>query len=365
MLRRIARRIIHYSPAENVQLLRSKLLPLNAKIPTVSNNARNDMLDELLTSDKVGNMLGRALKLRGIKEINLMGDSAVLSGWTQGLVDEGITAHIKEWDWGGAIVPGVVARIPFTNEHWETITKGEGLILLSELLGSFTVIQYLRSKFDYFRPMDESIDYYLGYKYWPPLETPPLKALNEAFPLKGKKVIEFGPFDGYQTLGLCSLGANVTAIEARAENVIKTQAALTAAGLDAKIVIDDFHNSAKYGRFDLVFAHGVYYHSVAPFIFLQNLVSLSDNIFVGGFCATDELPISDWGALRHKGESYRVKQYIETTGYTAGINNIAYFFHADDLMKYFSNQGFDITVLSDEQRVVTAGRFIRFLAQRN
>ncbi|MFZ5523880.1 MAG: class I SAM-dependent methyltransferase [Pseudomonadota bacterium] len=365
MLRKIARRIFHHSPAENMQFLRTKLLPSKSKISAVSNNSRNDMLDELLTSSRVGNMLGRALKLRGIKEIILMGDPIVLSGWLQGLVDEGITAHIKQWDWEDTVVPGVIARIPFTNEHWETISKGEGLILLSELLGPFTVIQYLRSKLDYFQPMDDCIDYYLGYKYWPPLSKPPLIALNEIFPLKGKNVIEFGPFDGYQTSGLCSLGANVTAIEARADNVIKTQAALVAAGNKAKIVIDDFHNSAKYGRFDLVFAHGVYYHSVAPFVFLQNLILLSDNIFLGGFCATDELPINDWSTLTHKNELYRVKQYIETTGYTAGINNIAYFFHAEDLMKFFSIQGLKITLLSDEQRVVTAGRFIRFLARRN
>ena len=353
MLRKIARRITHHSPAENVRYLRARLLP------SKPDNARNDMLDELLTSGRIGHMLGRALKLRGIRETSLMGDPLVLSGWIAGLADEGITAHIRDWDWGDT-VPGVIARIPTSNEHWETIAKGDGLMLLSELLGPFAVIQYLRSKFDYFVPMDNSIDLYLGYEYWPPLQV-----LNEAFPLKGKSVIEFGPFDGYQTAGLSSLGADVTAIEARAENAIKTQAGLAAAGLNARIIMDDFHNAAKYGRFDLAFAHGVYYHSVAPFVFLQNLISLSDNILIGGFCATDELPISGWNTLKHKGETYRVKQYFEGTSYTAGINSIGYFFHGDDLMMFFDKQGFDITVISDEQPKVTAGRFLRFLARRH
>ena len=49
--------------------------------------------------------------------------------------------------------------------------------------------------------------------------------------------------------------------------------------------MDDFHNADahKYGRFDLAFAHGVYYHSFAPFLFFENLISLSDNIFIGGY----------------------------------------------------------------------------------
>jgi hypothetical protein len=349
MLRRVARRITHYSLAENVQYLRARLL---------RNNARNDMLDELLSSSRVGHMIGRALKLRNIGEITLMGDPLILSQWMAGLRDEGITAHIKDWNWEET-VPGVICRIPASNEHWERIAGGAGLILLSELLGPFAVIQYLRSKFDYFVPMENSIDLYLGYTYWPPLQ-----ALNELFPLKGRSVIEFGPFDGYQTVGLSSLGANVTAIEARAENVIKTQAGLAAAGLNARLIIDDFHNAAKYGRFDLAFAHGVYYHSVAPFVFLRNLVSLSDNILIGGFCATDELPVSAWSTLTHESATYRAKKYFEGTSYTAGINSIGYFFHGDDLMMFFEKHGFDIIVISDEQQKATAGRFLRFLARR-
>ena len=325
------------------------------------------MLDELCSSGRIGRMLGRALKLRGIKETTLMGDPLVLSGWISGLSDEGITAHIKAWNWE-ASVPGIIARVPTTNEHWKTISKAEGLMLLSELLGPFSVIQYLRSKFNYFVSMDDSIDHYLGYKSLLPLQTLneifPFRLLNEIVQIKGKSVIEFGPFDGYQTAALCSLGADVTAIEARAENAIKTQAGLAAAGLSARIINDDFHNANKYGRFDLAFAHGVYYHSVAPFVFLQNLVSLSDNILVGGFCATDELPTNEWDTLTHRGETYRVKQYHEGTDFTAGINSIGYFFHGDDLMMFFSNQEFKITVISDEQPMVTAGRYLRFLAQR-
>jgi hypothetical protein len=77
------------------------------------------------------------------------------------------------------------------------------------------------------------------------------------------------------------------------------------------------------------------------------------------------LPIGDWSTLTHTSGTYRVKQYVGGTSYTAGINSVGYFFHGDDLMMFFEKQGFDIIVISDEQPKVTAGRFLRFLARRN
>lgn len=70
---------------------------------------------------------------------------------------------------------------------------------------------------------------------------------------------------GFPEAGLINLGANcVTCIEARAESFIKTMVAKYAFRWDnVHLVMDDFHNAdnLKYGRFDLAFAHGVYYHS--------------------------------------------------------------------------------------------------------
>jgi 16S rRNA A1518/A1519 N6-dimethyltransferase RsmA/KsgA/DIM1 with predicted DNA glycosylase/AP lyase activity len=90
-------------------------------------------------------------------------------------------------------------------------------------------------------------------------------------------VIEFGPLEGCLTAGLVKLGVkSLTCIEARAENAIKTLVACHAFDWkNVKLVMDDFHNvnQFKYGTYDLVFAHGVYYHSLAPFLFLENLRS--------------------------------------------------------------------------------------------
>jgi hypothetical protein len=46
--------------------------------------------------------------------------------------------------------------------------------------------------------------------------------MDEAFGLKGKTVLEVGCFEGVHTIALARLGAEVTAIDSRIENVVKT-----------------------------------------------------------------------------------------------------------------------------------------------
>ncbi|MBE0626755.1 MAG: hypothetical protein IH606_18290 [Burkholderiales bacterium] len=354
---KIIHRIMYRSIADNIEFVRAKL----SRDP-----ARNDMLEAVLASEHIGSMVGRALRNRGVTTTALLGDAEDLQSWLPGLRGEGVDATVREWDWNCIDEPGVIARIPYANEHWELVDRatsahGARVMVLSELLGSFALMYFLASKLDYFKTMEEALPIYLGKEFFGPLQQ-----LNGLFNLTGKRVIEFGPFDGYQTCGLSYLGANVTSIEARAENVLKTRAALEATGLSAHITIDDFHNAhtARYGRFDLAFAHGVYYHSIAPLVFLGLLTRLADRVFIGGFCATDALPKGAWETLRHNGELYRVKRYFETTGFTAGVNRTAYFFHSEDLMRFFRISGFEIAVVSDANQNKTAGQFIRFLATR-
>jgi hypothetical protein len=179
-------------------------------------------------------------------------------------------------------------------------------------------------------------------------------------------VIEFGPLEGCLTAGLVKLGVkSLTCIEARPENAIKTLVACYSFGWKhVELVMDDFHNvnHLKYGTYDLVFAHGVYYHSLAPFLFLENLCSLSENVFIGGFCATDSLPEGDYEILEYCGEKYRTKMHKEVDYFTSGVNPIGYFFHKDDLMKFFKERNYEVIVISDEAAEIAAGNYLRFLA---
>lgn len=355
MLQKLLSRAWRKSPADNFRFLRDKLVP-------PAKHARNDMVDDLLSLQALPRILAWTLKSLPEKDILLLGYQGGSLPQTPGK-----TVSMRPWSFGEPIPSAdgalVICAVPRQASDWTTLMglRAERIYSIGELLAPFSQIQFLmESGINYFfRTPDEILPYYLGEDFFGPLQK-----LDSLFPLRNRRVIEFGPFDGCQTIGLTHLGADVTTIEARAENVIKTQAAFSALGLKVRIRMDDFHNvsSIRYGRFDLAFAHGVYYHSIAPFVFLENLISLSDNIFLGGFCATDTLPANAWQSLEYQGRSYRVKVYEETTGFTAGVNNIAYFFDAADLMAFFSERGYDVQVVSEDVETITAGKFLRFLA---
>lgn len=334
--------------------------------------SRNDMLDPLLALSTFPIIAGWCLAKLPVPDILLLGDAHTIESWQ---IDHNLTGkniRIQNWTWTDALdTTGysgriVICRPPYSPEHWDIIWKANRastrVTTIGELIAPFLQIVVLMKTLDYFLPsIDEVIPFYLGKSFFGPL-----KELDTIFPLTGKNVIEFGCFDGYQSLGLCHLNVKLTCVDARADNVIKTRAALNAVGFDARICIDDFHNAHtnKYGRFDLAFAHGVYYHSVAPFVFLENLISLSDHIFLGGFCATEDLPSDPWHDLEYQGRSYRAKHYLETTNFTAGVNEQAWYFHKEDLKRFFAERGFEITIISDEPSTVTAGNFTRFLASK-
>ncbi len=160
---------------------------------------------------------------------------------------------------------------------------------------------------------------------------------------------------------------HITCIEARADNLVKCLVAVYAMGWNnVKVYADDFHNAhpSKYGQFDLVFAHGVYYHSAWPFLFFDNLMAMSSSIFIGGFCATDDSPPGPSEILEYEGEKFRAKRYQETGDFTAGVNVHAFFFYAEDLMRVFERRGYEVNIISDAASNVTAGRFVRFLATK-
>jgi phospholipid N-methyltransferase len=283
-----------------------------------------------------------------------------------------LTASEMEWDWDvdvklpdGAQV--VICSVPLSDEHWRVIRElkrrhGARVTGIQEIVLPFTPILFALNKLNYFlKTIDELAPMYLGEQWFGPIDR-----LNDLFPLGGKRVIEFGPFDGAQTAGLVHHGVReLVCIEARAENFIKPLIAKEIFGWDqARLVMDDMHNAdeVKYGRFDLAFCHGTYYHSISPFVLLENLVSLSDNIFVGGFVLKEDAPFE---IVSYEGEDYRVQPYTEEEGwFTAGVNKTSYYFHPDDLTQFFSSRGYQITLMDDEESEWASNRFYRFFASR-
>jgi hypothetical protein len=334
-----------------------------SRIKTSSNNETNQVMPDV--SRYPG--LQRLIATRFPRSAVLLGTAADLKTYRAFL-----DATAIEWSWNADVelpddVRVVICSMPLSAEHWHAIHElkrrhGARVIGMQELVLPFTPILFAQEKLDYYlKSIDEIAPYYLGESWFGPLDR-----LNQLLPLSGKRVIEFGPFDGSQTAGLVHHGVReLICIEARAENYIKTLIAKQAFGWDnVQLVMDDMHNAdaVKYGRFDLAFCHGTYYHAIAPFVLLENLVSLADNVFVGGFVLKEESPFK---IATYEAESYRVQPYIEYEGhFTAGVNRISYYFHPEDLKRFFERRGFRITLMDDEESELASKRFYRFFASR-
>ncbi len=311
------------------------------------------------------------------RRVALLGTAEQVQPLQLALQATGRHADGVRWDWDQEVDLSassadvfLVCSIPVTARQWWVIHRlkeryGERVVCVQELALPVALLEKAKAVLPYNQPLEGLMPYLLGEAYLGGMDE-----LEAAFPLAGKSVIEFGPLDGAQTGGLVKAGARVTCIESRPENAIKMILNSHVFGWDnVRIVLDDFHNSdaVKCGTFDLAIAHGVYYHSVAPFLFLENLLSLSRNVFVGGFCATERRPTYAFDTLEHRGATYRAKPYQEMVGEcTAGVNNTGYFFHGDDLMEFFRRRGCEVTVLQDletEERQ-PAGRYVHFLARK-
>lgn len=374
---RLWKAFINRSPRENAVALRRKI---------VARLGRNDTIESIVPMPNQEPALA-VLAMTRLPEagrvIGLLGPPELTAPYREALHQRGRTPVELEWTWDRGDGPDlilanpeidtvIICEPPTTASQWgafRTIRDTEEVHAIGahELMLPFAPLQYAQRVLPYFEETDsltKVAPIYLGLSFFGPLEE-----LNGAFRLAGRSIVEFGPMDGAQTAGLVTLGADrVVAVEARPENYLKTLVAKVAFGWsNVELISDDFHDVTpqKYGRFDLVFAHGVYYHSVAPFVFFENVIALADAVYVGGFCATDDLPSGSWQYLAHRGQRYAVKQYRESVAdHTAGIHAVGYFFHPDALTQWFRDQGWRVKVLSDKPSTVTAGRYIRFLAQR-
>ena len=363
-LRRTLRALYENSPRENLRRARARAAGRSSGSKVLPDWVKEPSLLALIAAKIAA--LDTAVVLLGGEEAQALG---------RGLLDpERRITHVP-WSFGESLdwssiahdASLVVCLSPNTASDWLAMRslkqRHAGPVLgIHELVLPLTALLLAQDQLEYYAGTLEQIaPYYQGERSMSGIEE-----LDRLFPLAGRRIIEMGPLDGCQTAAMVHAGAHeVTCIEARAENALKTLVAAHAMGWqNVRVVMDDFHNADahRYGRFDLVFAHGVYYHSNAPFLFLENLLSLSDRVFLGGFCATDALPTAPWEELEYAGRRYRAKRYRETDNITAGVDEYGFFFHPEDLADFFRHRGYRVDILSSEACEVTAGNYTRLLA---
>lgn len=247
------------------------------------------------------------------------------------------------------------------------LQQGRRVYTADQLLASTALVEAIDQLIGiYVQPLPKALGYMAGAPVWEPIAQ-----LQQHESLAGKRVIEFGPLDGCMTGSLVAAGvASVTCIEVRLANVLKVLVARQVMGWkNVDIVIDDMHNvdGGAYGQFDVVVAHGVYYHSASPLHFLKNLTTLGSTIFLGGYCADPSQPRVPLVTLSYEGQSVRAQPFREKLSNDgAGVHPSGYYFVPDDLVTLLDGWGFDVEVMSLERVAADrqASHYIRLLARQ-
>jgi Protein of unknown function (DUF1698) len=112
-----------------------------------------------------------------------------------------------------------------------------------------------------------------------PLPDPRVVRLHELVDLVDKKVLEVGCFEGVHTVALCQRAAQVYAIDARIENVVKTTVRSALYGCRPIVDVVDVESASmmeQVPRVDVVHHVGVLYHLADPVRHLTWLAEKTD-----------------------------------------------------------------------------------------
>lgn len=357
-----------------------RMLTGDKAVPTT--RARTDSL--LLNCGVDGEVVRAAIRRLLLRVLSNQGQSALVG--QSSLIDELVGEHpelaaIPRLPLASLIDPStdafndliVIEEFP-APDAWPIIATAAakpGVRLLWEAVREDLLVGYLASKVPYLVRPEQILDIYRSEPGTSPTRLDhPIANANRLVPFRGKRVIELGPLDAAQTSAILKLGASeLVCIEIRPDNYVKTLLAADLLGArNLTLKLENFHatTAARHGHFDVCIAHGVYYHSNAPFQLLENIAGLAPVIVFGGFCATDEKPHWDWLELEHEGHRYRAKNYYEVDYFTAGVSTGAYFFSVDAVQDWFRRRGFELLNLSveDSRAHGPSGAYLSFVAKR-
>jgi hypothetical protein len=171
------------------------------------------------------------------------------------------------------------------------------------------------------------------------------RKFNDTFDLKDRHVLELGCFEGIHTIGLLLLGASVTAVDGRMENVLKTLARVWAYGMKCDVAKWDFEEAPSEllpDRWDVLHHIGVLYHLSDPVGHLNAVlprttqaVLLDTHVADSAEVATleyvvDGIPVR----YRRKAEPHAVSSPF------AGMRDHAKYLVLEDLVEHLRKHGF-------------------------
>lgn len=102
--------------------------------------------------------------------------------------------------------------------------------------------------------------------------------LNETFPVRDKRILELSCYHGLHTERLKSLGAEVTVLEARRENIEFTRKIVRAEFIQCDVRNIPLIDGIAW--FDCIMCSGILYHVDEPLRLLSSLMRLSNRLFI-------------------------------------------------------------------------------------
>jgi SAM-dependent methyltransferase len=183
---------------------------------------------------------------------------------------------------------------------------------------------------------------------------PRIVQMNKAFGLKDRSVLEIGCFEGVHTIALAQFGAEVTAVDSRIENVVKTVVRCNLFGYKPTSFVSDIEKAedmARLPRVDFVHHVGVLYHLKDPVIHLKRLAALTG----GGFLLDTHYATPEMVNNKYEvdGHDYRYFHYREKgrDEVFSGMYDHAKWLLLDDLKGLLAELGFgSFQILKDEQQ---------------
>jgi protein-L-isoaspartate O-methyltransferase len=178
--------------------------------------------------------------------------------------------------------------------------------------------------------------------------------------LSGKKLLELGPADGYNTAQLERLGAIVTAVEGNVDAFNRCLILKNALDLKSTFYLGDFLQTLNEEvSYDIIYASGVLYHLIDPIDFLEMCVSKCPRLYIWTHYYDEEhveLVNYEKKAFskrisvkkNYKGQvfTYWQKTYdvshVDLLGYIGGMNDRAHWMTHDDLFRSINAVGYDI-----------------------
>lgn len=141
---------------------------------------------------------------------------------------------------------------------------------------------------------------------------PRIAALHQRFNLEDASVLEIGCFEGVHTAGLCGFAREVTAVDGRVENVVKTIVRTAMMGYHPAVFlcdVEDERQAARLPDVDVVHHVGVLYHLKDPVAHLAAVARRTRRVMM---LDTHFAHPGDANAsLTSGGRTYRCRRYRE------------------------------------------------------